>query len=123
MPMRFDRWIRSKLFAITTFTPSSSVPFAAQSRELPSAVACAVALGGDVLGAIDFFPDIRRRAPAGTPPHAEARIIPYELRIRQMMEQALEQKKTIRAAAEALGMPKSTFADRAKAWGIAKPKK
>ncbi len=27
--------MRSKLFAITARTPSSSVPFAAQSRELP----------------------------------------------------------------------------------------
>ena len=32
MPMRFDRWMRSKLCAITAFTPSRLVPFAAQSR-------------------------------------------------------------------------------------------
>ena len=35
MPTRFDRWIRSKLAASTARTPSSIVPFAAQSRELP----------------------------------------------------------------------------------------
>ena len=35
MPTRFERWIRSKLLAITALTPSSAVPFAAQSRELP----------------------------------------------------------------------------------------
>ena len=32
---RFERWMRSKLFATTAFTPRSAVPFAAQSRELP----------------------------------------------------------------------------------------
>ena len=33
--MRLERWIRSKLSAITARTPSSAVPFAAQSREDP----------------------------------------------------------------------------------------
>ena len=35
MKTRFERWIRSKLLAITAFTPSNCVPLAAQSRELP----------------------------------------------------------------------------------------
>ncbi len=35
MPTRLLRWMRSKLCAITAFTPSRRVPFAAQSRELP----------------------------------------------------------------------------------------
>ena len=35
MPTRFERWMRSKLSAITAFTPRSSVPFAAQSRDEP----------------------------------------------------------------------------------------
>ena len=35
MPMRFDRWILSKLSAITARTPNSAGPFAAQSREEP----------------------------------------------------------------------------------------
>jgi hypothetical protein len=35
MPMRFDRWMRSYDSAITTFTPSSAVPLAAQSRDEP----------------------------------------------------------------------------------------
>ena len=38
MPTRFERWMRSKLCATTARTPSSRVPFAAQSRELPGAV-------------------------------------------------------------------------------------
>ena len=35
MPTRFERWMRSKLSAITARTPSRIVPLAAQSRELP----------------------------------------------------------------------------------------
>ena len=35
MPMRFERWIRSKLSTSTARTPSSLVPLAAQSREDP----------------------------------------------------------------------------------------
>jgi hypothetical protein len=35
MPTRLARWMRSKLSAMTARTPSSSVPLAAQSRELP----------------------------------------------------------------------------------------
>ncbi len=31
MPIRFERWMRSKHSAITARTPSSLVPFAAQS--------------------------------------------------------------------------------------------
>ena len=35
IPMRLERWIRSKLSATTTLTPSSAVPLAAQSRLEP----------------------------------------------------------------------------------------
>ena len=35
MPTRFERWMRSKLSAITARTPSSSGPLAAQSRDEP----------------------------------------------------------------------------------------
>ena len=35
MPTRLERWMRSKLSAMTAFTPSSSVPLAAQSRDEP----------------------------------------------------------------------------------------
>ena len=40
---------------------------------------------------------------------------------RELMEKALERHGTIRAAAAALGMPKSTFADRARQWKLAAP--
>ncbi|MCY1535955.1 hypothetical protein D9M68_713850 [compost metagenome] len=35
MPTRLERWMRSKLSAITALTPSRLVPLAAQSREEP----------------------------------------------------------------------------------------
>ena len=35
MPIKFDRWIRSKLSQTTALMPSNRVPLAAQSRELP----------------------------------------------------------------------------------------
>ena len=35
IPTKFDRWIRSKLSAITALTPTRFVPFAARSREEP----------------------------------------------------------------------------------------
>src|SRR3989441_2625765 len=35
MPTRLERWMRSKLRAITALTPRSCVPFAAQSRDDP----------------------------------------------------------------------------------------
>jgi len=38
--------------------------------------------------------------------------------MRGAMEQALQTQGTIRAAADQLGMAKSTFADRARAWGL-----
>ena len=34
------------------------------------------------------------------------------------MDQALRTHGTIRGAAQAIGMPKSTFADKARAWGL-----
>ena len=86
-------------------------------RELRHAVARAVALGGNDLQTIDFFPEIRRRSATGTP-GPEPRALPYASMLRTAMEQALAAKGTIRAAAEHLGMPKSTFADRARAWGL-----
>ncbi len=35
MPIRFERWIRSNDSMMTARTPSSAVPFAAQSRDEP----------------------------------------------------------------------------------------
>jgi transcriptional regulator with PAS, ATPase and Fis domain len=90
-------------------------------RELRHAVSRAVALGNDVLVPEDFFPGLRfGRAPDGTPlsSNEPGRLVPYQAMLRTAMEQALAQHGTIRAAAAHLGMAKSTFADKAKAWGL-----
>jgi hypothetical protein len=45
-------------------------------------------------------------------------LVPYERVLRSAMERAIAAHGTIRAAASYLGMPKSTFADRAARWGL-----
>ena len=86
-------------------------------RELRHAVARAVALGGTDLTAEDFFPELRfGRSPIGA--SAAAPLVPYQAIMRGAMEQALMTYGTIRAAANHLGMAKSTFAEKAKAWGL-----
>jgi transcriptional regulator with PAS, ATPase and Fis domain len=94
-------------------------------RELRHAVARAVALGGEQLGPTDFFPDsavVRRSPPRGTgAPDVAADpdpLAPYQSVLRVAMSNALVAHGSIRAAASHLGMPKSTFADKARAWGL-----
>ena len=93
-------------------------------RELRHAIARAAALGDDVLGPLDFFPDLNM-GNAGMSfgsyqqaAVADGALVPYEAMLKSAMKQALQQHGTIRAAAQSLGMPKSTFADRAKEWGL-----
>jgi DNA-binding NtrC family response regulator len=92
-------------------------------RELRGAIMRAIALGGDQLGPLDFFPDLgsgRRRTAPVTPASAtlDMSLSRYHAVLRGAMEQALQKHGTIRAAATAMGMPKSTFADKAKAWKL-----
>jgi DNA-binding NtrC family response regulator len=88
-------------------------------RELRHAVARAVTLGGDLLQPRDFFSDIGMRRRGELLGHVEPMILPpYLLVMKNTMEQALATYGSIRAAAKHLGMPKSTFADKAKAWGL-----
>ncbi|HEX8112909.1 MAG TPA: sigma 54-interacting transcriptional regulator, partial [Kofleriaceae bacterium] len=88
-------------------------------RELRHAVVRAVALGGDQLEAEHFFPELRLAwSPAlDDVPDAEP-LVPYERVLRGAMERAIAAHGSIRAAASHLGMPKSTFADRAQRWGL-----
>jgi two-component system response regulator GlrR len=91
-------------------------------RELRHAVVRAVALGGDELLPEHFFPNLHQpwsaipTPPVATPP-VEA-LVPYERVLRSAMERAIATHGSIRAAAQHLGMPKSTFADRAHKWGL-----
>ncbi len=90
-------------------------------RELRHAVARAVTLGGTDLGAEDFFPQLRfgRDHHVQTMASVDAgRLVPYQAMLRGAMEQALVKHGSIRAAASHLGMAKSTFADKARAWGL-----
>lgn len=97
-------------------------------RELRHAIARAVALGDEVLGPRDFFPELGFGMSGGLAfggadsyqhvPPPDASLVPYEAMLKSAMRQALQQHGTIRAAAQSLGMPKSTFADRAKEWGL-----
>ena len=90
-------------------------------RELRHAVARAVALGGDELGPGDFFANhVVRRHDATDPlaPEDDPSLVPYQALLRGAMEHALRTHGTIRAAATSLGMPKSTFADKAKEWEL-----
>ncbi len=92
-------------------------------RELRHAVARAVALGSGELGPTDFFPELRfGRAVPGLPADTKLPLVPYQQMLRSAMEQALATHGTVRAAAAHLGMAKSTFADRAKAWGLLSPR-
>jgi DNA-binding NtrC family response regulator len=89
-------------------------------RELRHAIVRAVALGGDVLEPEHFFPEHRlawSRALDDVP--STEPLVPYERVLRGAMERAIAAHGTIRAAADYLGMPKSTFADRAQKWGLA----
>jgi len=88
-------------------------------RELRHAVVRAVALGDSVLEPHHFFTDLRLSWPRALEdvPDSEP-LVPYERVLRGAMERAIATHGTIRAAANHLGMPKSTFADRAQKWGL-----
>jgi transcriptional regulator with PAS, ATPase and Fis domain len=108
-----------KLVAEDAWHTLASYHWPGNVRELRHAVCRAVALGGEELSALDFFPELRfGRRGAGASPDS---LLPYEAMMRGAMEQALVTHGTIRAAASHLGMAKSTFADRARAWGLAAP--
>jgi DNA-binding NtrC family response regulator len=99
-------------------------------RELRGAVSRAVTLGGEELQAADFFPQLGALGQFGRSPQFDLladvdadKLVPYQAMLRGAMEQALIRFGTIRAAAEHLGMAKSTFADKARAWGLVPRKK
>jgi DNA-binding NtrC family response regulator len=114
-------------------------------RELRQVVTRAVTLGERQLELADLFPDsvpilepgpTARRAlrahgtpspgpqlaplRAGSPSRAHDGVAlpPYEAALRELMIDALARCRSLRAAAQALGMPKSTFAEKAARWGL-----
>jgi DNA-binding NtrC family response regulator len=91
-------------------------------RELRASVHRAIVFGGESLGPKDFFPinvHVRRRHATPSLTTEELPVIaPYHAVLRTSMEQALQKYGSIRAAASAIGMPKSTFADKARVWKL-----
>ena len=104
----------------------AAYPWPGNVRELRHAVARAVALGGVELGPTDLFPSLRLGGRPTTlgPLEGDAevdgagKLVPYQAMLRGAMEQALVTHGSIRAAANHLGMAKSTFADKARQWGL-----
>jgi transcriptional regulator with PAS, ATPase and Fis domain len=104
-------------------------------RELRQALTRAVALGGIELRIEDLFPAIGPPAtvpgrglrvrgtqppplPGGWPRTTASDLPPYQAAERDMIADALANHPSIRAAAEALGMPKSTLAEKAERYGL-----
>ncbi|MBA3397392.1 MAG: sigma 54-interacting transcriptional regulator [Deltaproteobacteria bacterium] len=95
-----------------------TAPWPGNIRELRHAIARAVALGGMDLGPADFFPELRFGTRTPLLGVQGDQLLPYQAMMRGAMEQALATHGSIRAAASHLGMAKSTFADKARAWGL-----
>ena len=97
-------------------------------RELRQALVRAVALGGAELLLEDLFPS--SGVPIAITPSGDARVgspvareaacelAPYEVAQRDLMADALARSTSIRSAAQLVGMPKSTFAEKAQRWGL-----
>jgi transcriptional regulator with PAS, ATPase and Fis domain len=95
------------------------------ARELRQAVARAIALGDQVLEPKDFFPDMGVGGSSVRALRITAKGEPlaaYEVALHDEMVRSLTMHRSVRAAAAALGMPKSTFADRARQWGLVLPR-
>ncbi|HEU5058378.1 MAG TPA: sigma 54-interacting transcriptional regulator [Kofleriaceae bacterium] len=99
-------------------------PWPGNVRELRHAVHRAAALSANQLRLDDLLPR-RTAAPAASraaeppaPPLARGDVRPFEDALRDLLDAAYRQHGSVRRAAAALGIPKSTFADRARRFGI-----
>ncbi len=92
-------------------------------RELRNSVLRALALGGPRLQLRDFLPkgvEVISEAPLGPTTSQEDTTgwTRFERNQRELIHAAYQRHGTIRKAAKELGMPKSTFADMCKRYGI-----
>ncbi|MEZ4404629.1 MAG: sigma 54-interacting transcriptional regulator [Kofleriaceae bacterium] len=96
-------------------------------RELRQALVRAVTFSQEVIEPEHLFPTLWRLPvdsaasppdPGEGAPTGPAALPSYEAMVREAMIEALERYGSIRAAADALGMAKSTFADRARRLGV-----
>ncbi|HEY8146887.1 MAG TPA: sigma 54-interacting transcriptional regulator [Kofleriaceae bacterium] len=99
-------------------------PWPGNVRELRHAVHRAAALSANRLRLEDLLPR-RTAVPVALPPEPVAAIPlaagdlpPFEVALRDLLQAAYRQHRSVRRAAAALGIPKSTFADRARRFGI-----
>ena len=90
-------------------------PWPGNVRELRHAVQRAALLGDGRLRLEHLLPE-RGGRPTGAPPP------PAEPGLRTTMEQALQRGRSLRHAAILLGMPRSTFHDRVKRFGLSAPR-
>jgi transcriptional regulator with GAF, ATPase, and Fis domain len=99
-------------------------PWPGNVRELRHAVHRAAALSLAQLRVEDLLPRrltsfaLPARLPSAAPSMACEPLPVYQAASRQLMQDALRTHRSVRRAAAALGMPKSTFADRARRFGI-----
>jgi transcriptional regulator with PAS, ATPase and Fis domain len=111
---------RGKVLSTDAWEALSSYDWPGNARELRHAVARAVTMGDDILEPKDFFPEsglrqairVRRTAANGD------ELAAYQAPVYDEMMRSLTVHGSIRKAAAAIGMPKSTFADRAHLWGL-----
>jgi two-component system, NtrC family, response regulator GlrR len=111
---------RSRRVSDDAWAAMEAYEWPGNARELRHAVIRAMTLGDELLEAKDFFPDInvrralgaRRTSASGEP------LAAYQTPVYEEMLRSLTTHGSIRRAAAAIGMPKSTFADRAHLWGL-----
>ncbi|MEZ4358645.1 MAG: sigma 54-interacting transcriptional regulator [Kofleriaceae bacterium] len=111
---------RCRAVAAEAWEALESYDWPGNARELRHAVARALTLGDGELGARDFFADFvtHQSTTNGRNAASGVRLAPYETSLYDEMMRALTLHGSIRAAAASIGMPKSTFADRAHQWGL-----
>jgi DNA-binding NtrC family response regulator len=97
-------------------------PWPGNVRELRNTVQRAAMFSDGEIGAADLFAQLQAgRAPLAAPPVAvagEPRPVQVDDAVRDMVERALRDHPSYRAAARAIGMPKSTLHDLARRYGF-----
>ena len=99
----------------------AAYPWPGNVRELRHAVHRAAALSASRLRVEDLLPRrvlASRAAEPPAPPLVPDEVRPFEEALRDLLLAAYRQHGSVRRAAAALGIPKSTFADRARRLGI-----
>jgi len=102
--------------AADTLAALADHPWPGNVRELRHAVHRAAALSANQLRIEDLLP--RRALPAPTPTALADDMARFDVALRDVLRAAYREHGSVRRAAAALGIPKSTFADRARRLGI-----